>query len=105
MKVIFIKDTPGQGRRGEIKDVSDGYAQNFLIRKGLAQVATAEMQAKIAKEAKEAEIKKLKEIGKLEALKSEIEKRTFTVKVKVGEKGQIFGNFAGLCRYRAARRM
>ena len=42
--------------------------------------------------AKEAEIKKLKEIGKLEILKSELEKRTFTVKVKVGEKGQIFGS-------------
>ncbi len=58
----------------------------------MAQVATADIQAKIAKEAKEAENKKLKEIGKLQALKSELEKRTFTVKVKVGEKGQIFGS-------------
>lgn len=91
MKVIFIKDTPGQGRKGEIKDVSEGFAQNFLIKKGFAQAATTDIQAKIAKEAKEAEAKKLKEIGKLEALKGEIEKRIFTVKVKVGEKGQIFG--------------
>jgi large subunit ribosomal protein L9 len=92
MKVIFIKDSPGQGKKGEIKEVSEGFAQNYLIPKGFAQVATADIQAKIAKEAKEAEIKKLKEIGKLEALKSEMEKRIFTVKVKVGDKGQVFGS-------------
>jgi large subunit ribosomal protein L9 len=92
MKVIFIKDTPGQGKKGEIKDVSSGFAQNFLIPKGLAQVATADIQAKITKESKEAEIKKLKEIGKLQDLKQEMEKRTFTVKVKVGGAGQVFGS-------------
>lgn len=91
MRIIFTKDLPGQGRKGEIKDVAEGYARNFLIAKGFAQVATADIQAKISKEGKEAEVKKLKEIGKLEALKTDLEKRTFAVKVKVGDKGQIFG--------------
>ena len=90
MKIIFLKDVSGAGKRGEIKDVSEGYANNFLIAKGLAQVATAEIQAKIAKEGKEAEAKKTKQIEKLKSLKSDIEKRTFTLKVKVGDKGQIF---------------
>ena len=92
MKVIFIKELTGTAKKGEIKDVADGYAQNFLIAKGFARVATAEIQAKIVKEATEAEIKKLKEIGKLQALKQDLEKRGFTVKVKVGDKGQIFGS-------------
>lgn len=92
MKIIFTKDVSGQGRRGEIKEVSSGFAENFLIKKGFAQVATADIQAKIAKEAKELETKKLKEIGKLQALKQDLEKRVFTVKVKVGDKGQIFGS-------------
>jgi len=91
MKIIFIKDLPGSAKKGEIKDVSDGYAQNFLIAKGFARVATAEIQEKIAKENKEREIKKLKEIEKLRTLKLDLEKRTFTVKVKVGDKGQVFG--------------
>jgi large subunit ribosomal protein L9 len=91
MKVIFLKDTPGQGKKGEIKDISSGFAQNFLIPKGFAQVATAEIQGKIAKENREQEIKKLKEIEKLQTLKQDLEKRTFTVKVKVGDKGQVFG--------------
>ncbi len=90
MKVIFVKDLSGTGKRGDIKDVSDGYAMNFLIAKGFAQAVTPEIQAKVTKEAKEAEIKKQKEIEKLRNLKTEIEKRTFTVKVKVGDKGQIF---------------
>lgn len=92
MKIIFIKELAGTGKRGEIKDVSDGYAQNFLIAKGFARVATAEIQAKMAKESKEAETKKLKEIEKLQVLKQDLEKRVFTVKVKVGDKGQIFGS-------------
>lgn len=91
MKIIFVKELSGTGKKGEIKDVSDGYAQNFLIAKGFARLATADIQAKIVKEAQEADIKKLKDIKKLEALKAEIEKRVFTVKVKVGDKGQVFG--------------
>ncbi len=92
MKVIFVKELSGTAKKGEIKDVNNGYAQNFLIAKGYAQIATAEIQAKIVKEAKEAETKKLKEIEKLQALKLDLEKRVFTIKVKVGDKGQIFGS-------------
>ena len=90
MRVLFIKDGPS-GKKGQIKDVSDGYAQNFLIPKGFAQVATPELQAKLQKESKEAESKKLKEIEKLQALRADMEKREFSVKVKVGDKGQVFG--------------
>jgi large subunit ribosomal protein L9 len=91
MKVIFLKDTPGQGRRGEVKEVSDGFAKNFLIAKGFAQVATVDMQNRLNKEAKEQEAKKQKQILNAQSLKQDLEKRIFIVKVKVGAKGQIFG--------------
>lgn len=90
MKIIFLKDVTGQGRKGEIKEVNDGFAQNFLIAKGHAAPATAEIQAKVAKEKREADNKKSKEIEKFNKLKVDLEKRTFTLKVKVGDKGQIF---------------
>ena len=40
MKVIFIQDVRGRGKRGQVKDVPDGYAQNYLIKRGLAKQAT-----------------------------------------------------------------
>lgn len=91
MKVIFIKDQPGAGKKGEIKDVSDGYAANFLIPKGFAAVATQEILARIAKEAKEAQTKNHKEILRTQGLKNDLEKKVFVIKVKVGGKGQVFG--------------
>ena len=90
MKVIFLKDQPGGGKKGEIKDVSDGFAKNFLIAKGFAAIATPEIQAKVAKEQKEAQTKHQKERDHAALLKSDIERRTFTVPVKVGDKGQVF---------------
>ncbi len=92
MKVIFVKDAPGAGKKGEIKEVSEGYGNNFLVAKGFAQIATPQIQAKVVKEQKEAQAKKLKETEKLRNLKSDLEKRTFTLKIKVGEKGQIFSS-------------
>ena len=40
MKIILLQDVKGQGKKGEVKDVNEGYARNFLIKKGLAEVAT-----------------------------------------------------------------
>ncbi len=91
MKVVFIKDVPGGAKKGEVKDVSSGYANNFLIAKGFAKVATAEIQAKMEKEARESEKKKEKRYSQLEQVKQQLESRIFTVKVKVGDKGQVFG--------------
>jgi large subunit ribosomal protein L9 len=91
MKVIFLKDAAGQGKKGEIKEVSSGFAANFLIPKGIAQIATTDLQLKIQKETREAAAKETREKEKLQALKQEMEKRTFTIKVKVGDKGQVFG--------------
>lgn len=91
MKIIFIKDASPHGRRGEVKEVSPGLASNFLIPKGFAQIATVEMQAKLAKENREKLAKIEKEKAKILALQADLEKRKFTVKVKVGDKGQVFG--------------
>lgn len=91
MKVILIKDVAKIGKKGEVKEVNDGFANNFLIAKGFGKIATKEIQAKLEKEAKEATAKADRQNEKMNELKRELEKRTFTVAVKVGDKGQIFG--------------
>ncbi len=91
MKVIFIKDAPGHGKKGEIKEVASGFAENFLIAKGFAQVATPQIIAKVEKEKKEAVMKHQKEQQVLLSIKADLEKRIFTLLVKVGDKGQVFG--------------
>ena len=94
MKVIFVKDLKGQGKKGEVKEVAAGYAQNFLIKNGYAKEATtssvSELQAqKKAQEKLDAEIKQ-----EAEALKAKLEAEDFEVVIqaKAGEDGRLFGS-------------
>ncbi|MBL8030541.1 MAG: 50S ribosomal protein L9 [Candidatus Doudnabacteria bacterium] len=91
MKIVFTKDSLGHGKKGEVKEVSEGFAKNFLISKGVAQIATPQIISKIEKEKREAKNKSDKEFARLTALKADMEKRTFVIPVKVGERGQVYG--------------
>lgn len=92
MKVIFLKDVKGSGKKGEIAEVSDGYARNFLIKKGLAEEATAVKinSLNIKKGAedfhRQEEIKALKEEAK------KLSGTQITLKIKCGENGKVFGS-------------
>lgn len=91
MKVIFLQDVKGQGKKGEIKNVSEGYAQNFLIPRGLVRPAT-EGNVKTLENQTAAEVKR-KEKEKEEAivLGKKLEEMTVTLKAKAGEGGRLFG--------------
>lgn len=91
MKVLFIKDVKGQGARGQVRDVSSGYAQNFLIKNGFAVIATGEVQQKLNREAAALDASKEKLAEKNMALKSSLEKHAFTIRAKVGDNGKLFG--------------
>jgi len=92
MKVILVQDIKNLGKKFNIKDVSDGYARNFLIPKGLVRSANEknlkELEALKATVAKKEE--KLK--TQLSKLKKEIEKIEIEFKVAVGEKQQMFAS-------------
>lgn len=92
MKVIFIKDLKGQGKAGEEKNISDGYAKNFLIPKGYAIEANA-MNLNNLKGKKDSEsFKKEQEIEHANDLKSKLEDITVTIKAKGGESDKLFGS-------------
>ena len=94
MEVIFIKDLKNQGKKGQIKNVKDGYAENFLIKQGYAVRKTKESLAKLecekkAKATMDAENKKTAEL-----LKKELDKVVIEFKVKTGEGDKVFGSIS-----------
>ncbi len=92
MKVLLIKDVKGLGKAGEVKEVKDGYGQNFLVGKGLAQVATNEVLKKHASvERKKAE-NEAKEIEELKQLAVKLDKLKVTITKKLGNTGHLFGS-------------
>ncbi|RRS29992.1 MAG: 50S ribosomal protein L9 [Epsilonproteobacteria bacterium (ex Lamellibrachia satsuma)] len=92
MKVLLIKDVKTLGQAGEIKEVKDGYGQNFLINKGLAKLATAEV-IENWKEEQEHMAQELKnELEKLESEKITLEAATIKIEkplAPVGIKGSV----------------
>ena len=93
MQVIFLKDLKGQGKKGEIKEVSDGYAMNFLIKKGYALKKTEGSLNKLKEQNKKDKELDLKNRENAEKLKNKIEKITLNFKVKES-KGKMFGSIS-----------
>ena len=92
MKVLLIKDVKGLGKSGEIKEVKDGYGQNFLIGKGFAKAATnAVINQHNSQEKKKAE-NEAAELERLKDVKEQLSKLTTNISKKVGENGHLFGS-------------
>ena len=95
MRVIFLKDVPGTGNKGDIKEVADGYARNFLFRQKLARQATPE----VLNEEKSKEEKRLRESGKelKEAQKNagKLDGAEIVLKEKANEGGKLYSSVGG----------
>jgi large subunit ribosomal protein L9 len=91
MKVIFLQDVKGQGKKGQVKDLSEGYVRNFLLPQGLAKLAsdgnlkTLEVQHASEQKRKDKEKQDAQELGK------KLEEMTIVIKTKAGEGGRLFG--------------
>lgn len=92
MKVIFLKDVKNQGKKGEIKEVKDGYGMNFLIKNGYAVQATNTGVNRLKKEKAEAELEENLKIKDCEKLKENLEKLIIEIPVKTGEQDRVFGS-------------
>ncbi|MDR6225392.1 50S ribosomal protein L9 [Desmospora profundinema] len=92
MKVIFQQDVKGQGKKGELKEVAEGYARNFLLPRGLAVEASAgNINALKDQKRREAE-QKQEQLEKARRLASELEKLEITLHTKAGDGGRLFGS-------------
>lgn len=92
MRIIFLQDVKGVGKKFDIKEIKDGYARNFLIPRGLAKIATdaaiKELETKklaLEKQEKEFQLK-------LESLAKDLSHREFVFSLNTGKKGEVFGS-------------
>ena len=94
MKVIFIKDLKKQGKVDEIKEVSDGYATNFLIKNGYAVKYTKGSNERLQDDIKARNDKEAEDIKEATKLKDKLAKENLVYSVKTGKDGKVFGNIS-----------
>lgn len=94
MKVIFIKNLKGQGKINDIKDVSDGYATNYLIKNGYAVKYTKTSLDRLNQDIENNKIKEAENIKNATIMKNKLENIVITFEVKEGSNGKIFGNIS-----------
>lgn len=94
MKVIFLEDVKGKGKKGEIKEVPTGYAQNFLIKKNLAKEANAQAIGELRGKQKSQEKAHAEMVAEAQAIKAKLEEEATIVAFteKVGPDGRTFGS-------------
>ncbi|MDQ7029609.1 MAG: 50S ribosomal protein L9 [Ardenticatenia bacterium] len=92
MEVLLLQDVPNLGQAGEIKTVSNGYARNYLIPKGLAKVATPGVKKQAEQIRRAAEKRRQRERQDAEALAQRIGELLLRFEAKVGETGRLYGS-------------
>lgn len=91
MKVILLEDVKGTGKKGEIREVKDGYAINCLIKKGLAQEANAKNLNLLQGQKDSAQHKIDVDIANAKSIAGKLEGKSVIVKAKAGQNGRLFG--------------
>lgn len=92
MKVVFLKDVKGKGKKGEVKNVADGYAQNFLVKNGYAVEASNQAMSQLEGQKKLEAKNAAAELQAAKDLKDKIEQLTVELKAKSGDGGRLFGS-------------
>lgn len=91
MRIIFLEDVPGSGRAGEVKEVKNGYARNYLLPQKLASLATHDQLQRIETIRNVAQERRLKEETELGALAEQLSLFTVNLAAKMGPTGRFYG--------------
>ena len=92
MKVVLLEDVPGKGRAGEIREVSKGYAKNFLLPRGLALIATPDVQKRVELRLEKERLDESVDRERLVELAQQIEGKEIRFKARVGGGERLFGS-------------
>ncbi|SDN96789.1 50S ribosomal protein L9 [Alkalicoccus daliensis] len=91
MKVILLKDVKGKGKKGEVKEVPDGYARNYLLKNNLALEANQGNMKSLEKKKESENRAAEEELEEAKKLKEELENKTVELTAKAGDGGRLFG--------------
>lgn len=92
MKVILLEDVKGRGKKGDVVNISDGYARNFLIPKGLAEEANAKNLNRLKQQKQLESQRSQQELANAKKMAEQLSNLTLAVKAKSGENGKLFGS-------------
>ena len=92
MKVILIKDVKALGKKGDVKEVSDGYAKNYLLKNGLARLATTSNMAENIAQKNAVDFHFAENKKEAESLAAKLKPVQIKLPIKCGENGKIFGS-------------
>lgn len=92
MKVILTADVKGQGKKGDVVEVNDGYARNFLMKRNLAEEATADKLNALNLKKQALDFHYAQEVAAYRELKEKLDAAELTIEVKKGESGKFFGS-------------
>lgn len=92
MKVVLLRDVPNLGRAGEVKEVADGYARNYLIPKGLAVPATEGLIRHAAETRQAAEQRRVRQLTSAREMAARLEGAVVTVHARAGQGDRLYGS-------------
>jgi large subunit ribosomal protein L9 len=96
MMMLFLRDVPDKARAGEVRRVSRGYARNYLLPKGLAEIATDETMKRLEKVKAEGDAERARETQVVEELAEALDNLTVTIEGRVTPTGRYYGAISGL---------
>jgi large subunit ribosomal protein L9 len=94
MQIILLQDVKNLGKKGDLKNVSDGYARNFLFAKKLAGVATKEAIEQVEAQRKKEKMAEVENLEKNKKLAAELKDKLIEIKAKGKEEGKLFGSIS-----------
>ena len=92
MKVILLQDVQGSGKKDELVNVSDGYARNFLLKRGLAKEASTQNMAERQAQEDAKSRRKQQELDEANRLADSVREKTIKISAKAGDSGKLFGS-------------
>ena len=92
MRVVFLEDVPGVAQGGDVKEVKNGFARNYLIPKSLATPATHNALQRIAKLQRQAEVTRVRRLEDMKELAEELDGAQINVEMRAGSTGRLYGS-------------